>query len=161
MQGTKNALSTKKAAEWLHKVIPGESPKRWETALINNRRGDRKPPHRVPFTTVGRGAYYTIEHLREFAEFEKTRRIGEMKVSGRAAELMAAMGVGQPGGSTTGRRWEYQLSPQPEEGTGNTVIQLVTQNPLRIWRLELGEARAFAKELMDLIGVCERASHAS
>src|SRR3546814_12925214 len=82
----------------------------WSNFLINNRRSDRHPVHRIPFERIGTGAFYTPDVLEEFVNFERSRRIGEMKLTGRAAEALRAFGVGEPGSRTTGRKLEYRIN---------------------------------------------------
>ncbi len=151
-------LNTNAASEWLHNAIPGESKEYWRHALINNRRQDRTPPHRVPFSTLGRMAIYTLPALEAFAEFEKARRLGEMKLSARAAEAMLAFGIGQEGGSTTGRQLRVtSITAQVDETTNAPFAQLIIEDPLRVYRLDVQQARSIADELVEAITVCERA----
>lgn len=149
-------LNTRAAAEYLHEQIPGDSVQYWRQALINNRRSDRTPPYRVGFKTVGRAAFYTPDELANFVEFEKGRRLGTMKLTGRAAEVMRAFGIGTASGSTTGRKLTVTaITPQTDEGTGKPFIQFITDDPLMVYRLELHEAKTIARELIDAIGACD------
>lgn len=157
MSNEQTLLSTNAAGDWLHEAIPGESAAHWRTALANNRKPNRKPPHRVPFSTLGRGAFYAVSDLIEYAEFEKARRMGTLKLTGRVAEVMRAFGIGANGGSTKGRKFDVTgISPQIDEATNAPFIQLILDNPLMVYRLELAEAKSIARELIEAIGACER-----
>lgn len=156
MSNEQTLLSTNAAGDWLHEAIPGESAAYWRTSLANNRKPDRKPPHRVPFSIIGRGAFYSISDLIEFAEFEKSRRMGQMKLTGRAAEVIRAFGIGS-GGGTTGRNLKVTgITPQIDEASGKPFIQFITDDPLMVYRLELDEAKRIAKELLEASDLGER-----
>lgn len=158
MSNTQTLLTTQAAGDWLHEAIPDESPAYWRHVLINNRRQDRRPPHRIPFGTLGRAAVYTVEALQAFAEFEKSRRLGEMKLTGRAAEALQAFGIGTGAGSTTGRKLQLTaINPQIDEASGKPFVQLVMNDPLRVYRVEVKEAKQIARQLIDAINECEEA----
>lgn len=72
--------------------------------LTNARQVGRTQVFNLPFSKIGKVVFYEQADLVEFAEFEKTRRLGKMKLSGRAAEVMRAFGIGTSGGSSTGRK---------------------------------------------------------
>lgn len=151
-------FNTQAAGDWLHEAIPGESPAYWRTALINNRRADRHPPHRISFVTMGRGAFYEPAALQAFAGFEKMRRLGTLKLSGRAAEAMRAFGIGEVGGGTTGRKLNITaITPQIEDVTGMAFVQIITRDPFMVYRLEVPEAQSAAKELTSALSVLARA----
>lgn len=159
MNDSQTLLSTNAAGDWLNDAVPGETPAHWRTALANNRKSERNPPYRVPFSTVGRGAFYAVSDLLEYAEFEKARRMGKMKLTGRAAEVMRAFGIGANDGSTTGRKLKVSgINPQVEESTGKPFIQLITDEPLMVYRLELEQAKSISAELNEAIQCCERNS---
>ncbi|QQC65540.1 hypothetical protein I6I06_10610 [Paraburkholderia ginsengisoli] len=99
---------------------------------------------------MGKGAFYAPEDLARFVEFEKGRRVGNIKLSGPAAEALQAFGIGEKGGSGTGRRFEVAgVTLQVDEATGTPFVRLITNAPLMVYRLELHEARAIAKALSD------------
>ena len=159
MNDEQTLFNTNAASDWLNEAVPGETPAHWRTALANNRKSERNPPYRVPFSTIGRGAFYAVSDLLEYAEFEKARRMGKMKLTGRAAEVMRAFGIGAIGGSTTGRKLTVSgISHQVEERTGKPFIQLITDEPLMVYRLEIEQAKNIAAELMKAIECCERNS---
>jgi hypothetical protein len=152
-------LNTNAAGDWLNDAVPGETPAHWRTALSNNRKTDRNPPYRVPYSTIGRGAFYTVSDLLEYAEFEKARRMGKMKLTGRAAEVMRAFGIGANGGSATGRKLNVTgINPQVDESTGKLFIQLITNEPLMVYRIEVEQAESIASELKEAIECCKRGS---
>ncbi|MDR5811191.1 hypothetical protein [Caballeronia sp. LZ019] len=148
---TEELLSTQAAAELIAAEIDESGGTAyWSRVLTNNRREDRNPPHRVAFQRLGGGAFYRPEDVAAFVEFEKSRRLGVLKLSGRAAEAVRAFGIGEKGGSATGRKLNVSaLTLQLDQATGAHFVQLVTNDPLMVYRLELSEARALAKELAD------------
>ena len=152
-------LTTKGAATYLADKLPHKKIEQWELWLRNNRNNSRKAIYRVASELIGRSAYYTHEELNRFVEFERQRYVGTLKLPGRAAEVMLAFGVGQAGGSTTGRVFDYQISPQIDACTDTPFVQLVTQNPLRIWRLSTDQAKEFASELIEAANVFDFSQH--
>lgn len=141
-------LTTNAAGEWLHEAVPGESPAYWRQALINNRRPDRSPPHRVPFNTLGRAAVYTPEALQAFADFEKSRRLGQIKLTGRAAEVVRAFGIGEASGTTQGRAFKG-ASANLASGPSGAFVQTIINEPLLVFMLTADQAVALGKELLD------------
>lgn len=146
---TETLFTTQAAAEWLHEAISGESPDYWRQALINNRRPDRNPPHRIQFSTLGRAALYTLEALKGFAEFEKSRRLGRLKLTGRAAETIHAFGIGQSGGSTNGRKWNGGSANLSTDGDGNVFVQVIINEPLMVFAMSPDQSAEFGKELAE------------
>lgn len=140
-------LNTQAAADWLDKAIPGESRSYWSGVLINNRRNDRSQVYKLPLTRIGKGAFYSVEALNSYAEFEKSRRLGSIKLSGRAAEALHAFGVGQ-GGSTTGRIWKGASVTLQTDGAGEVFVQLVIEEPLAVFRMAHQQALELGEELL-------------
>lgn len=141
--------TTQAAGDWLHEEVPGESSEYWQHVLINNRRTDRNPPHKIAFTTMGRAAVYTREALRAFAEFEKLRRIGQVKLTGRAAEAVAAFGIGTQGGSALGRVWKG-AGVALAHRDGVNLVQVIINEPLTVFVLSAEEAMKFGRELIEV-----------
>lgn len=143
--------STQAAAELLSEQV-GEAVGYWITRLANMRNPKRAVSYRLNFaTTEGRLGLYAEADLRSFIEFEKTRRIGDMKLSPRAAEALRAFGVGQPGGSTTGRKLNYTATLQPSnDGISKPFVQLLIKDPLLVFRLEHDEFNAMMADLGQL-----------
>ena len=149
MKTEETLFTTQAASEWLNEAIPGESPQYWQQSLINNRRPDRNPAHRIPFSMMGRSAVYALEALQEFAEFEKFRRLGVLKLSGRAAEALQAFGVGQEGGSARGRRWQGGSANLGNDNDG-VFVQFVINEPLNVFVMTGEQAAALARELNEV-----------
>jgi len=150
-------LSTQAAAERIAEAIhePG-GVAYWSRYLTNNRREDRSPPHRIPFERLGGGAFYRPENIATFIEFEKSRRLGVLKLSGRAAEALRAFGIGEAGGGTTGRKLDCTLTAQLDPTTGTPYAQLVIQDPLLVFRIEPGQLRELHVEIADMFNAFER-----
>lgn len=150
-------LSTQGAAECLSRQLPTKTAKQWALWLRNNRNTARRAIYRVPSEQIGRSAFYSQEELAKFAEWEKIRQLGTLKLTGRAAEVMQAYGIGTASGGRTGRKLKVTgINPQVDQATGKTYIQIIADDPLMVYRLELDEAKAIAKELTETISACER-----
>lgn len=147
--------TTQAASEWLDEAIPGHTPKYWQGVLLNNRRENRRNVHEVPYTLVGKCAFYREEDLRSFAEFEKQKRIGNKKLTGRATEVIRAFGIGQTGGTSQGWKWDG-ASATPQHVAGEIFVQVVVNNPLTVFKLSPAEAISFGKELLEAGEFSER-----
>jgi hypothetical protein len=70
---------------------------------------------------------------------------------------MRAYGIGEKSGSATGRRLKVSgINPQVDEATGTPFVQLITSDPLMVYRLELDEAEAIIREMAEVVGACKR-----
>src|SRR5471030_3437468 len=97
-------LNTSAASDELCKLLPEKGAKQWYTWLQNNRNEARKVTYRIPYERFGNMAVYARDELLKFVEWEKSFQLGKIKLSSQAVEALHAFGVGQPGGSTTGRK---------------------------------------------------------
>lgn len=141
MTNEKDLLTAAAAAQYLHARLTCESVMHWRQVLTNNRRPDRTPSHRIKVITVRKRAFYEEDELQKYIRFEKSRRMGGMRLTGRAAEMMRAFGIGGPNGGTTGRALKISaLTPQIDEGTGEGFVQLVIEDPLTVFRLDATQA---------------------
>lgn len=143
-------LSTQAAAAALHEAIP-EPEGYWARFLMNNKRPDRNPPFRVEFVKMGGGVLYPRKALADFIEWEKSRRLGTMKLTGRAAEALRAFGIGEAGGGTTGRSLDCTIHPQQNPTTGQPYIQLIVKNPLLVFHLDVEQAEELIRELQGAV----------
>lgn len=143
-------LSTQAAAAALHEAIP-EPEGYWARFLMNNKRPDRNPPFRVEFVKMGGGVLYPRKALADFIAWEKSRRLGTTKLTGRAAEALRAFGIGEAGGGTTGRSLECTVHPQQDPTTGQPYIQLIVKNPLLVFHLNVGQAEELIRELQSAV----------
>ena len=143
LQDPDGPLWTGQAAEWLHEHIPGESASYWSWFLVNNRREDRNPPHRIPFIRERGAVLYRQRDLAEFVSFEKRRRLADQKFEGRAAEVMMAYGIGTPTGGAYGKKLDCQVNVQENE-TG-PYLQMIVQNPLQVFYIPPTQVRQLAK----------------
>lgn len=157
MNMTEELLSTQAAAELIAAEIDESGGATyWTRYLTNNRREDRNPPHRVPFERIGGGAFYLRSDVADFIAFEKSRRLGVLKLSGRAAEALRAFGIGEAGGGTTGRKLDCTVTAQHDPVTGTPYAQLVIQDPLLVFRVEPGQLRELHAEITDTLNAFER-----
>lgn len=148
-------LNTQLAAERLQEAIH-EPPGYWERYLLNNRRKDRNPEYLIPTQKLGGGIFYTPKDLAKFAAWEKSRRVGGIKVSGRAAEALRAVGFGEPEGSTTGRKLDCAITPQLDEITKKHFVQILVKKPLLVFRVEVEQAKEIRDELSEILACIER-----
>ena len=145
------------AAQVLHEQIATKTTEQWMLWLQNNRNQSRRVPYRIPFVRLAGGVFYHREEIANFAEWEKARSLGSIKLTGRAAEVLHAYGVGTTSGSATGRKLLVQgITTQVDQVTGAPYIQFITDDPLMVYRLEADEARAVTKNLNDAIRRCEK-----
>lgn len=117
----------------------------WKTWLANDRRPGRAglvPPLQGP----GRPKYQQGA-LDAFIDAERAKRLKASGPAGRASEVMAAFGIGQEGGSSTGRALSCQVVGQLDEADGSGFVQLVIASPLLVFRLSPDQARALAASL--------------
>lgn len=150
-------LSNSVAADVLNELMPDKTPEQWALWLQNNRNQARRATYRIPFDRMGGGVFYRRDELAKFTEWEKGRKLGSIKMTGRAAEVLQAFGIGEKGGSTTGRRLKVAgITLQVDQASGTPFVQLVTDDPLMVYRLALDEAKAIAKELADAVQAGER-----
>lgn len=158
--GNEELFSTAAASELLAQQLPDKSAEQWALWLRNNRNHSRKAIYRVQAQQLGRMAVYTIEELTKFIEFEKQRQLGTIKLTGRAAEVMRAYGIGVAGGGTTGRAMSVTaINLQTDPVTGRPYIALVLNEPLMVYRIEVDQARSIGKELVELVAAAERISN--
>lgn len=154
-QNVKDDLfSTQAAAEMLHEAIP-EPKGYWARFLMNNKRPDRNPPFRVEFVKMGGGVLYPRKALADFIGWEKTRRLGDLKLTGRAAEVMRAFGIGEAGGGSIGRSLDCSIHPQNNPTTGKPYVQLIVKDPLLVFHLETEQAEAIIRELQGAVTSCK------
>lgn len=154
---TDELLSSSLAAQILSGLMEGKTPEQWALWLQNNRNQSRRAPYRIPFSRMAGGVFYNPEELAKFAEWEKSRQLGKIKLTGRAAEVLQAYGINTTGGSTTGRKLKVSgINSQIDQATGTPYVQIVTDDPLMVYRLELGEAAGIARQLVTTIAECTR-----
>lgn len=121
----------------------------WANFLTNNRRPERRPAYKVPFLKQGGKVLYAREHLAKLLEREKHTHLGGLQVSGRAAEVMRAYGIGTPQGGPYGRKLQYTLTPQSNEG--GLHVQLLIEDPLLVFCLPVDQVDKLAKEFGALV----------
>ena len=141
------------AAEYLSELMPDRTAEKWAQWLQNNRNKTRPATYRIPVEKLGGGVFYLREELAKFAEFEKSRTLGAIKLSGRAAEALHAIGFNEQGGSSTGRSFDV-TAVTPQFSEGRKYIRIQAENPLRIYRIELDNARFLMNELAGIFNKC-------
>lgn len=145
------------AAQMLSELLMEKNPTQWALWLQNNRNQLRNVSFRVPYVKMAGGVFYRRDDIAKFAELEKSRQLGTIKLTGRAKEALAAFGVGTANGSTTGQKLTVTgINPQVDQTNGKTFIQLVVSEPLKVYRLELDQAEAILKELSEAVQCIKR-----
>ena len=72
---------------------------------------------------------------------------------------MRAFGIGDKNGSSTGRiLCIATINPQIDEATGQPFVQLITSDPMMVYRLEPNQAKSLAQELIEAVKICEKDS---
>lgn len=150
-------VTTADASKYLVDAVPGETEQYWSRRLTNLRRADRTQPYELNFCKYdGKTGLYKQQDIVAFAEFEKTRRLGEMKLTGRAAAALRAFGVGEPGGGSRGREFNGSANLQPADGGHPPIVQLIINNPLLVFALSPARAWALGNELIESANVAKR-----
>lgn len=145
------------AAQVLYELLGDRTREQWVLWLQNNRNPRRRATYRIPFERIGGSVFYRRDELSKFSEFEKQRQLGTIKLTGRAAEVMRAFGIGEAGGGTTGRAMNVTaINLQTDPVTGKPYIALVLDEPLMVYRLDIDKARGIARELGELVSAAER-----
>jgi hypothetical protein len=141
--------NTSVAAQYLNEQLSDRTVEQWGLWLQNNRNQSRKASFRIPITRIANGAFYRPEDLATFSEFEKSRQLGTLTLSGRSAEALRAFGIGTASGSTTGRKLDVtSISQQTDRATGEQFVQFATNDPLMVYRLSPDQAIDVATKLM-------------
>lgn len=154
---TDELLSNGVAANLLNELLPNKTPEQWLLWLQNNRNKARPATYRIPVEKLGGGVFYLREEVVKFAEFEKSKTLGAIKLTGRAVEVLRAIGFNEHGGSSTGRSFNPSgVYLQTDESTGNEFLQLHTKDPLMIYRIEIDAAEFLLKELTEALTACRR-----
>lgn len=151
-------LDTKAAADFLHEQVPGETEKYWLARLNNMRRTDRPQTFNLQFAKIeGKAGFYDQKDVAAYSEFEKLRRIGRTKLSGRAAQVMQAFGIGEPGGGSFGRKWvgaRAHVVPSPDGGP--VFVQFFIHEPMLAFAMSAEQASTLGKELVEMGRAAQR-----
>lgn len=151
-------LETRAAAQYLHGQLPGQDLKFWSLKLVNLRRKDRPRPFTLDFAKVeGKAGFYSEDDLNRYVEYEKARRTEKPRLTGRAAELTRAFGLGEADGGSYGRKLAYNIQLGFEEGDATRqFVRLMIERPLGVFRLDADEADALAKDLQETAAAIRR-----
>ena len=152
-QSEEHLYGNSQAAQFLSRQLPDKTPDQWELWLRNNRNQARKAVYRIDAVHISNRSFYRQQELTKFVGWERSRRLGVMKLTGRAAEALRAYGVGTANGSTTGRKLEVLgIHEQVDPVTKERYVQLTIDNPLMVYRLDLEQAGVVARQLFQLVG---------
>lgn len=152
---TTDLLSTSVAAERLHELLPHKSVQQWTLWLQNNRNKQRAVVYRIPFERFSGGIVYRPESLREYADYENERRIGNRRLTAQEKAVLGAYGIGEASGGATGRKLDIGgINVQLDDATQKPYIQVIVNEPLLVFRVEVSQAEAILKELQDAVDHC-------
>ncbi len=160
MDNPKAELRALAAAEHLATELGG-SVERWTIWLANDRRRPNRAGHSAlipPLDGPGRPRYL-IAALNSFIEAERAKRARSGAPMGRMQDVMRAFGIGEEGGSRTGRRLDSVVTAQLDEQSGEGFVQLMVTSPLMVFRLSIGEARNLAAQLTEMTADAEHIQH--
>lgn len=149
-------LSNSAAAALLAEQIPEKDSAQWMQWLQNNRNPARNAVYRIPFSRIGSGVFYRPDEIAKFAEWEKSRKVGTLKLTGQAAEALRAFGIGEKDGGATGRRLDCDITVQVDPANSRPYAQLLIKNPLLVFRLESEQVKQLHRELGDTARFLER-----
>lgn len=150
-------LSATVAAERLHELLPHKTPQQWHRWLQNNRDSKRSVAYRVPFERLSGGVIYRPESLREYADYENSRRIGNRPLSAQEKEVLSAYGIGEPNGGATGRKLIIGgINVQTDDATQQPYIQIIMNDPLLVFRVEVEQAQDVVNELQGALALITR-----
>lgn len=148
-------LSRQAAAEWLGEQLQDKSAEQWALWLRNNANTARRASYRIPTEQIGRGVFYNLNEVEKFAEFEKGRQLGQLKLTGRAAEVLQAYGTGTKGATTNGRKWKG-ASANLGTDKGAAFVQTVINEPLLVYAMTPTQAVEFGRELIEVGQAAQR-----
>lgn len=150
-------LDTDAASRWLSEALPGKTSAQWALWLRNNRNQSRHASYRINVQRFGNKACYLPVDLERFVDWEKSRQLGTVKLSGRVVEVMRAFGMDEVGGGNYGRKLDYEVQLSSEQDRPDKqFVRLMIKRPLGVFRLEADEAEALAKELHNIAQVIRR-----
>lgn len=152
---TTELLSPSVAAQRLHELLPHKTVAQWGRWLQNNRDQNRAVAYRIPFERLSSGVVYRPESLREYSDYENQRRIGNRRLTAQEKEVLKAYGVGEPSGGATGRKLDIGgINVHLDDATQMPYIQMIVNEPLLVFRVEVSQAEAILKELQDAVDYC-------
>ena len=155
MPNPENLTSTQ-AADRLASAL-GDKPSYWLTRIRNELKRPNKVDRIPAQKQGGRWSFpaLVLEDWISAISADRHKR-GQLPTT-RAGEVLAAFGVGQEGGSTTGRKFSATINTQHDEQTGEVFAQLITSNPMMIYRLSADELLALADEAREVGNFLKRA----
>lgn len=150
MNTPEELISAELAAGVLSETLPERTAPQWASWLRENRNHSKKAIYRIPVVKMGRQVFYRRHELNEFVRFHQQLRIGDVRPTGRVAEMLSAFGVGM-GGSSTGYAWpQATVSAAVDEATGAPFVQLSVPSPRpTVYRLDPSQATGLAAALVD------------
>lgn len=150
-------LDTDAAGRWLSQALSDKTSAQWALWLRNNRNQSRHASYRINVQRFGKKACYLPVDLERYVDWEKSRQLGTVKLSGRVVEVMRAFGMDEAGGGNYGRKLDYEVQLSSEQDRPDKqFVRLMIKRPLGVFRLEADDAEALAKELQAIAQVIRR-----
>lgn len=146
---TDELLSNAVAAQLLHDALPDKTAEQWATWLQNNRNQSRSVPYRIAFDRLAGGVFYRRDELAKFCEWEEARQLGSIKLTGRMAEALRAVGFGELGGTARGRLFKGGASRFVIDPAEGGYVQTIINEPFLVFAMTPDEAIAFGRGLVD------------
>ncbi len=146
---TTELLSRQAAAEWLAQQLQDKNAEQWALFLRNNANNARRAIYRLPVEQIGRNSFYQPDELAKFVQFEQGRQLGQLKLTGRAAEVLQAFGTGTRGATANGRKWKGGSANIGLTNSGERFVQTMINEPLTVFAMTPAQAVEFGKELIE------------
>ena len=157
---TTELLNRQVAAEWLAQQLQDKTADQWALWLRNNANTARRASYRIQTEQLGRGTFYNINELEKFVEFEKGRQLGQLKLTGRAAEVLLAYGTGIDGATINGRKWKGGSANLCND-KGVVIVQAIINEPLTVFAMTAEQAIEFGREMVEAGQAAQRQSNQS
>ena len=144
-------VSAEQASAVLADALSERTAPQWASWLRENRNHSKKAIYRIPLVKMGRQVFYCRNELAEFIRFHQQLRVGDVRPTGRVAEVLGAFGVGM-GGSSTGYAWPQTTTvcAAVDEATGAPFVQVRVPSPRpTVYRLDPNQAVKLAATLAD------------
>ncbi len=149
-----NLLTPGLVAAELAESFPGQrTHEEWENWLRGNRNHSKKALYRIPVIKIGRQVFYDRAEVHEFKRWHSQLQLGDVRPTGRVAEVISAFGIGM-GGSSAGYQWpdSARVFPATDEATGQPFVQLhITAPRLTVYRLTSAQATRLAANLTEAV----------
>lgn len=144
------------AAIYLNEQLQDKTPEQYTQFLQSNRVKGRAVAYQIPFEKIDGMVIYLTKELNKYVALQKSRTMGTIKLSTKAAEALQAVGFNEHGGGSTGYRFNMSGLNFGIDRNGQRFIQMFLTEPLRVFHIEMESAEALHRELGELIAANSR-----